>query len=324
MNEIKIASSDCKIWNLQQKTFEILAAAKSGPVVIDLLHEGPCCDSIGLNQLLDQICNFLDVPTSHFVIKTSNQLSSSHYQEIRTRFVELETAKKKTYNVNLRSSLEKKFGIFIGRSNAYRLGLASYLYENFPNDVEITYHYDNQNEYHRNNFGLEQFIQDHWDHKQQVFDFLNRLPIVNEQQEYPILWNKSGFDLDASYEKIFCDIICETYPNGKTFFITEKTFRCIAMRRPFIVYGSKHFLTNLHKLVFKTFSQWWDEGYDTDPESSRYQGIVNNINWISQQSHHTIQQWWTEMQSILNHNVTVLQNLTNQQIATTEFVYDQR
>jgi DNA modification methylase len=96
------------------------------------------------------------------------------------------------------------------------------------------------------------------------------------------------------------------------------------MRRPFIVYGSKHFLTNMHKLGFKTFSRWWDEGYDTDPESSRYHGIVNNINWILQQNHHTIQQWWTEMKSILDYNVAVLQNLTNQQITTTEFVYEQR
>jgi hypothetical protein len=320
MNEIKIATGDCKIWNPQQKTFEILTAARSGPVVIDLLHEGPCCDTIGLNQLLDQICNFLNVPQSHFVIKTSNQLSSSHYQEIRTQFVELKLAKQKiATTVPSISSLDKRFGIFIGRSNWQRLGLASHLWKYHKDKLVITYHYNNAMDYHQANFGLETLLQKNWHTRHIVYEFLEQLPITMDYQTYPILWDQGAFDLDEHYKQIFCEVVCETFFTGKTFMMTEKIMRPIIQHRPFVVQGPKFFLENLKILGFKTFDAWWDENYDSDGPDGQFESMRWTLDYIRKQSSQTIKDWYHQMQPVLEHNAKVLLQLTDQQIVTANF-----
>lgn len=45
-------------------------------------------------------------------------------------------------------------------------------------------------------------------------------------------------------------------------FVTEKTFKPLAFRHPFIVYGQRHTLRFLKDLGFATFDHLWDEGYD--------------------------------------------------------------
>lgn len=45
-------------------------------------------------------------------------------------------------------------------------------------------------------------------------------------------------------------------------FVTEKTFKPMAFRHPFIVYGQKHTLRFLKDLGFVTFDHLWNENYD--------------------------------------------------------------
>lgn len=317
---IKAVTCDSLLWNKQQFVFDIIAAAQQGPVTVDLLHEGPDCVAAGIDSILDQVCELLNVPKEHFLILTSNQIKSSAYPEKRTAFVELELARdlaKKSQLVP--STLRHQFGIFIGRSNWQRLGLAAYLHQSHRDKTVMTFHYDHLLEYHRNNFGLEEFVHKHWDQGPQVHAFLKHLPIKHNNQTYPIMWNQQGFDLKKQYSSIFVEIVCETYFTGRTFFITEKTLRCIINRRPFIVQGPTNYLKNLKALGFKTFDAWWDEGYDQDPADARYQTLCSNIDWIASQSSSTIQEWYQQMQPTLEHNIQCLQNLTNQQILNTNF-----
>jgi hypothetical protein len=128
-NKVNVVTSNGKIWNLTKAIFDIQSAAQKEPVVINLLHEGPCCIDVGLEHILDETCKFLQVGVDHFVIFTSNQLSSSKYLQHRTPFAELETAQRHCKQHFFSSTLEKKFGLFIGRSNSERLRLASYLHK---------------------------------------------------------------------------------------------------------------------------------------------------------------------------------------------------
>jgi hypothetical protein len=64
------------------------------------------------------------------------------------------------------------------------------------------------------------------------------------------------------YNHFQIELVAETMCAGTTFFPTEKTFRPITGRRPFIVYGPIHFLNNLRGLGFRTYSECWDESYD--------------------------------------------------------------
>ena len=126
---------------------------------------------------------------------------------------------------------------------------------------------------------------------------------------YPILWDQGAFDLEKYYQDIFCEIVCETYFTGRTFFLTEKTLRCIINGRPFMVQGPKWFLHNLKRLGFKTFSNWWDEGYDEDPVDHRLVEIKKVIKDLSTQTPGQLNNMYKSMQAILEHNYQLCLNL---------------
>ena len=97
--------------------------------------------------------------------------------------------------------------------------------------------------------------------------------------------------------------------------------RAIAHRRPFIVQGPQWYLHNLKLLGFKTFDQWWDEGYDEDPWDFKYQALKQNIDYIAKQNTTTIAQWNKEMLNVLDHNYNTLNELTAEKILSTKFFF---
>jgi hypothetical protein len=327
---IKILCSDSVIWNKDIFLLELLEAATKGNVIIDFNTEGPCCESLGLNQIINLLVNKYGFNLEQFSLEnTGNLLSSSGLKESTNNligsFVEIF---KDPLIFSSDSSLQKRFGIFIGRSNWIRLGLASYLWNHYHDQSLITFHYNNELDFHRANFGLEEFVQRHYHEKNNVVKFLEVLPLTYDPvSAYPIvagnLYSPSLiYAMAPLYKDIFCEIVCETFFSGKTFHITEKTIRPMLYKRPFIIQGSKHFVKNLKLLGFQTFDRWWDEGYDQDHLDSRYETITNNIKWIGDQSPATITEWYKEMQPILEHNHQTALALTNQKILTTKFYYE--
>lgn len=320
MNKVKIETSDKKIWNVEQVVSDLVEASLKGPVIINLLTEGPCCKTSGIDDLLNLIINKFGFDPNLYTIETSNQVSSSQFKEKRTPFTELEFVQQKAKNIiNYHSTLEKKFGLFIGRSNWIRLSLASYINYYYDNMSIMTYHYNPQLDYHIANFGLEELLNKSWNDSDLILGFLKKLPLKEQTLEYPISWDSQALELDNYYQKLFCDIVCETYYSGNVFFMTEKTMRAIINRRPFLVQGPKFFLKNLKRLGFKTFDHWWDEGYDEDPWDFKHLALRQNIDFIAQQSQSTIQQWYNEMTPILDYNYNVFLELTTKKILETEF-----
>lgn len=320
MNVVKIATSDSKIWNVETVIADLIQASQKGSVTIDLLEEGPCCESVGLNAILFNLVSCFGFDKDQYTILTSNQISSSPFREKHNSFVELTHVQQLARNSAVEpSSLKKRFGIFISRSNWPRLLLASYLNTCYQDQTVMTYHYDPKSNYHSSNFGLEEMLNRNWNDVDVVLNFLKKLPICFEKQDYPILWHKQAMNLDRHYSELFCDVICETYFSGKVFFLTEKTMRAIINKRPFLVQGPTNFLKNLRLLGFKTFDAWWDEGYDEDPWDYRPQALKNNIDFIAKQTPETIKQWYDDMQDVLNHNYKVFMQLTDDKIAKTQF-----
>ena len=322
MITVKVVNSDGIIWNPEQVAIEIIKASAQGPVILDLMHEGPCCNTVGIDTMLDSIVATFNFDPALYTIKTSNQLPSSRYKEHRKSFVELSTVQEKARSLcNSNSTLEKRFGSFISRSNWLRLAISSYLYNHHADATIMTYHYSPDSDYHTDHFGLEKLLNKHWEEIDQITNFLKQLPIRAESYQYPILWSNRALDLDIYYQKIFCDVICESYFSGKSFLITEKTMRAIAHRRPFIVQGPQWYLHNLKLLGFKTFDQWWDEGYDEDPWDFKYQALKQNIDYIAKQNTTTIAQWNKEMLNVLDHNYNTLNELTAEKILSTKFFF---
>ena len=322
MNNCRISVTDGQVWNLEATILKLAhSVLRDQPVVVDLLHEGPDCAESGVDRMLNSIVAQFGVDPGLFTIHTSNQVPSSRYREQRQPFIELATAQRHILT-DQSATWSHRFGMFIGRSNWQRLGIASYLHTHHAQQALMTFHYDHKSDFHADNFGLEQLVTRHWADWPDIYNFVQQLPITDETHEYPITWNNRAFDLAHRYRDIFCDIVCETFWSGRSFFVTEKTLRAIANRRPFLVQSSQYYLKNLQRLGFRTFSPWWDESYDQDPADARYQTFKQAIDWIASQSDATLHAWYQEMQPVLDHNCQVLASLTNQQIISTEFHHD--
>jgi hypothetical protein len=89
-----------------------------------------------------------------------------------------------------------------------------------------------------------------------------------------------------------------------TLFISEKTFKPIACMHPFIVFGNRGSLKELHAMGYKTFSPFINEDYDDLPTFERMDAIIKEIKRID--SIPDKFKWLDSMKDILEHNYKLL------------------
>lgn len=280
------------------------------PIYINLNNEGPCAKSLGLYDLLDQLCEKYKYEKSLITIITCNLIEThSDYKiEINPQMMYLESARE---FVSQTPFIGKKFddkfrhfGNFIGHGNLHRLHIASYLSDRYSMLSLQTYHYRTGDEYHRKFVGIEDMLFMSYDISEinRAYKFLKSCPITLDQiDSYPIL-NPATLNITKVYPDFFIEIVNLTYFSGDTFYIDEKIWRPMIMKTPFLVQGPQNFINNLKKLGFKTFDRWWDEGYSEDPERSQIDGILQNIDSLSQLSLAELKVMYSDMQSVLEHN----------------------
>jgi hypothetical protein len=64
-------------------------------------------------------------------------------------------------------------------------------------------------------------------------------------------------------------VITETVYNGRKNHLTEKTFKPICLRMPFVMVSTANSLKYLRSYGFKTFDSLWDESYDSETDDSK-------------------------------------------------------
>jgi len=103
--------------------------------------------------------------------------------------------------------------------------------------------------------------------------------------------------------KSFLNIVTETLYDNDSLFISEKTYKPIYLCQPFIVFGNPFTLNKLHELGYKTFSNWWDESYDTETDlKKRFNKIVKVMETISELNLDELKELKNEMQDVIVHN----------------------
>ena len=83
-----------------------------------------------------------------------------------------------------------------------------------------------------------------------------------EEQDHPMA--SCWLDLFDISSKCLATLVTETSYFGKKNHLTEKTFKPICMKMPFIIASNAHSLKYLRKYGFKTFGDYWDESYDDE------------------------------------------------------------
>lgn len=129
-------------------------------------------------------------------------------------------------------------------------------------------------------------------------------PLRVDYKDQTFIPNHS-FNLSAVPEsqESFCYIVTETCYWERKHHLTEKIFKPIVSKMPFVLVGPAHNLKYLREYGFKTFNQWFDESYDNinDP-IKRMHAIGNVIKQICSYSTDQLSDMLVDMSPVLEHN----------------------
>jgi hypothetical protein len=132
-----------------------------------------------------------------------------------------------------------------------------------------------------------------------------QLPLRIDYQDQAVIPNHS-FVLSAVAEtqRSFCYLVTETCYWERKDHLTEKIFKPIVSRMPFVLAGPAHNLKYLRSYGFQTFDRWWDESYDDieDPVA-RLTAIGQVMKTICGYSLSQLEHMLAEMAPVLEHNL---------------------
>jgi len=101
----------------------------------------------------------------------------------------------------------------------------------------------------------------------------------------------------------FVQVVTETEYFKDKLHLTEKTFKPIVAGQPFLLLAGVGNLAYLRRYGFKTFEDYWDEGYDniTDP-GERVAAVVAILERLAGMTHSEQVAMRRDMQPIIDHN----------------------
>lgn len=111
------------------------------------------------------------------------------------------------------------------------------------------------------------------------------------------------------YNRTRYEIVLETFgfdPKDDTFDMSEKIFKPIIMKHPFMIVSTIGFLGNMKKLGFQTFGEFIDESYDTEvSEQRKFDIIGENIMFLKKQK----ADYFDAMEKICEHNYNLFKEI---------------
>ena len=116
-------------------------------------------------------------------------------------------------------------------------------------------------------------------------------------------WQDSYSSYHNIWDKFDIEIIAETDTNTNYWF-TEKTGRCLATGKPFLLLAGTGSLKTLQDFGFKTFNEVLDESYDNEKSSiRRINKIILSLMELYQSSNRNNK--INRMYEIAQHNITL-------------------
>jgi len=307
---VNLDNKDKVIFNLPMRLVDIVAEYQThGRVTIRTNYEGICLHTAGFYHYLDYICDLFKFDKANFEIITSNveerhpvykiQVEGNHW---------INNCKKHFLTTVEKNSKLKHVGCFLGRPSWNRLVTAAWLHNN-PKAL-LTCHYNPNDDAHLLNSDLTEINFHAAEELLSVVNFLPKCPIVSEEGFInPMIGPEKHYIIMKQYSNIFLDIVHETYISGVSFFPTEKTFRPIIAKTPFITMAPAGYLGNLRRIGLKTFDQWWDESYDGYSNYERLKKIKLIVEDIFTWSDDRIKNTLNEMNQVLEHNYNTLRDM---------------
>lgn len=140
--------------------------------------------------------------------------------------------------------------------------------------------------------------------------------------------NKTYIDHDdiKYFENSYFSLVNETNffctELDESVFFSEKIFKPIFCKHPFILVSRPHSLKYLKKLGYETFEPFIDESYDSIENSEvRLLTIIEEIKRLSKQSNEEWMSWQKGINSIVEHNFKILTTRFNEFKNNTNDIY---
>lgn len=113
--------------------------------------------------------------------------------------------------------------------------------------------------------------------------------------------------LKTVYSDIFCDIVTESRFAQPTANFSEKAYRPMFYKKPFILVAPPNTLGYMRTEGFETFGDFWDESYDSmEDHESRLFAIFKLIDQINSMPIEQLKEMYIKMTPILEHNRNLL------------------
>jgi len=141
-----------------------------------------------------------------------------------------------------------------------------------------------------------------------VIDINNKLPLILDTDQFQI--NQAQHFFKDLYLQTYVTVVTETYCvdyHNTAMFFSEKIYKPIRARVPFIIVGAPNSLKFFQQQGFRTFAQWWDESYDSITDNTERLDAICKL--LIHLKNKTADEWiviYNEMQETLNHNYNVL------------------
>ena len=219
-------------------------------------------------------------------------------------------------------SITKKFSAFSRRFHGDRIQL---FFELIKEDLlrEFNYSFNNINPYTHTTYSLKEIQNeiryDSNDYRDKLINWISGLPYrVNNNPDYIDIHSDSLTEAILSTD---IHLIIETHyrkiQNHTIAWITEKTWRPIVCKKPFLTYSTPGALGYIRDLGFKTFSPYIDESYDNIlDDTHRRNAVVKEVKRISQLNDNDYQNLLNNCKHITEHNFQLLLNKKQRQLTT--------
>lgn len=139
----------------------------------------------------------------------------------------------------------------------------------------------------------------------------NKLPLVIDgETEIGQMCADREMATRKFYTNSLISLVTETNFREPNVALTEKSFKPAKEKHPFIIVGSAFSLQSMRDLGFKTFSDFWDESYDSiQNHNQRMVAILNLCIEISKWDNNKILEFKRAVKPILDHNFEVLRDM---------------
>jgi hypothetical protein len=226
--------------------------------------------------------------------------------------------KKINYSSPLKASSFKKKFIHLNRNwRSHRFAMIALLYKrNLLKDGHVSFYYpqDGDENVWRKwyNSMLEKFKDaTYYKELEEAYDIKNILPLHLDIDNY--LVNGAYFSqrkLSSYLRSAYFSLVSETrYENDNPRFLTEKIFKPVVFKQPFIVISLPKTLELFRSLGYKTFDGIIDESYDLEyDENKRLELIINETTRLCNLSPNQLTDFKTRCLEIVEYNYEVAMN----------------